>query len=64
MRPARRWSVGAVALAFLLVGSAGSAMADQVYNNLDATIDATSEVMNLNVGGADGSTVLKMRAAT
>src|SRR3954454_2418782 len=64
MRSTRLWSAGAMALAFLLVGSASIAMADQVYNNLDATVDATSEVMNLFAGGTDGSTVMKLRATT
>ena len=64
MTVARLWSASAVALAILLVGSASIAVADQAYNNLDGTIDATSEVMNLTLGGADALTTLKLRAST
>jgi hypothetical protein len=34
------------------------AMADDISNDLDASIDATAEVMPLNVGGANGTTNL------
>jgi hypothetical protein len=34
------------------------ALADDISNNLDASIDAVAEVMSLNVGGANGTTQL------
>ena len=36
------------------------ATADSVTNNLDATVDATLETMNLTAGGATGSTTMKL----
>ena len=36
----------------------GVAMADDISNNLDASIDAVAEVMPLNVGGSTGTTTL------
>ncbi|GAA2731334.1 hypothetical protein GCM10009867_04730 [Pedococcus aerophilus] len=46
----------------MLVLFAGSApaWADDIVNNLDATIDSAAEVMSLTVGGASGSTVLRV----
>jgi hypothetical protein len=38
--------------------SSGIAAADDISNTLDASIDATAEVMPLNVGGPDGTTTL------
>lgn len=49
--------VAAGALAF-----AGVAMADDISNDLDSTIDAVAEVMPLNVGGASGTTSLYITA--
>lgn len=46
------------ALVSVAVTSGGAAYADQVANNLDASVDAAAEVMPLNVGGADGNTDL------
>lgn len=60
-KPLRRAAVkaaAAFAAGSLLLASAGVAYADFIYNNLDASIDSTAEVMPLNVGGANGSTVL------
>jgi hypothetical protein len=34
------------------------AFADDIYNNIDATIDATAETLPLNVGGPNGTTTL------
>jgi hypothetical protein len=48
------------------LGSAGAttvALADQVYNDLDGTIDVAAEQMPLNVGGADGSTTFFVSAS-
>lgn len=39
----------------LLVASAGLALADDVSNNLDSSVDATLESMSLTVGDADGT---------
>jgi hypothetical protein len=41
----------------------GVAIADVVINNLDGTVDATLEIMSLEVGGANGSTVMTVTAA-
>ncbi|HEX6151770.1 PxKF domain-containing protein [Nocardioides sp.] len=38
--------------------SAGIAAADDIANDVDETIDATAELMTLNVGGANGTTTL------
>lgn len=58
--PRRRAFRAAAALAAgtLLLASAGVAYADNIYNTLDTSIDSTAEVMPLNVGGANGSTLL------
>lgn len=45
--------IGTIAMALLF---AALAYADDIYNNLDATIDANFETMALNVGGGTGST--------
>ena len=37
---------------------AGNALADDISNRLDASVDAVAEAMPLNVGGADGTTEL------
>lgn len=42
----------------LFLGAAGIAHADTIYNKLDLTIDPVAEVMPLNAGGANGSTML------
>jgi hypothetical protein len=51
-----RW-VAALAAA-LLFSVVGVALADDVSNRVDGTVDATAEVMPLQVGGANGSTKL------
>jgi hypothetical protein len=47
----------AVILAMLLTSFA---LADQVSNNLDLSVDAAFETMSLNVGGSNGSTTLRI----
>lgn len=51
-------AAAAVAAGSLLLAGAGVAYADNIYNNLDAGVDSVAEVMPLNVGGANGSTLL------
>ena len=51
-------AAAAVAAGTLVLAGGGVAFADDIFNNLDATIDATAEVLPLNVGGANGSTTL------
>lgn len=53
----RATSLTAMAAAGALAFS-GVAVADDIYNDLDDTIDAVAEVMPLNVGGANGTTKL------
>ncbi|GGB89851.1 hypothetical protein N798_03660 [Knoellia flava TL1] len=55
----RRASVAAVA-ALTLAAGAATASADDIVNNIDATIDPEAEVMPLTVGGADGTTTLRV----
>lgn len=50
------WSI-TLALLFALI-LASLAMADDISNNLDASVDAVAEIMSLNVGGAAGTTKL------
>src|SRR5919112_2303105 len=42
----------------VLIAIPAIALADDISNNLDASIDAAAEVMPLTVGGADGTTQL------
>jgi len=49
------WAAAALALAGTL-GTASAALADDVYNNLDTSIDATAESMALDLGGQNGTT--------
>ncbi|TLM83150.1 PxKF domain-containing protein [Pseudarthrobacter sp. NamE5] len=51
-------TAAAVAAGSLLLAGGGVAFADDIYNNLDASIDSMAEIMPLNVGGASGSTTL------
>ncbi|HEY9355051.1 MAG TPA: PxKF domain-containing protein [Arthrobacter sp.] len=51
-------AAAAVAAGSLLLAGAGVVYADEIYNSLDGNIDATAEVMPLNVGGSSGNTVL------
>lgn len=51
------------AAALLTVIAASAAQADAISNDLDTTIDATAEVMALNVDGDDGTTTLYVAPA-
>lgn len=51
------WTTVAIVAAVAL-GGAGIAYADDISNNLDATVDSAAEAMPLNVGGANGTTTL------
>jgi hypothetical protein len=58
----RRWRpalavLGATALTLISV----PAVADDIYNNLDTTVDAAAELMPLDAGGANGTTVLALQ---
>ena len=61
MRAPRRLALLGATTA-LLLSSAGIAAADDIYNDLDPTIDAAVELMPLNVGGPDGTTTLAVKA--
>lgn len=50
-----------VGIGALVLGLGAAANADVVYNNLDNTIDATAEVMNLTALGLHGSTTLEIQ---
>ena len=63
LRPTGFRAAAVVAAGSLLLASAGVVYADQIYNNLDNSVDAVVEVLPLNVGGANGSTVLAVAAA-
>lgn len=54
----RSWSTAVALVPLLIAGTAGAAVADDVSNNLDATLDAVAETMPLNVGGPNGTTSL------
>ena len=58
----RKLLAGTCAIGFIATGS-GIAGADDIYNNIDTTVDAVAEAMALNVGGANGATVLYVKAA-
>jgi hypothetical protein len=57
---ARRFAALLATTALVLTGAA-VATADDVYNDLDLTIDATAELMQLVAGGAVGTTTLKVQ---
>jgi hypothetical protein len=57
---ARRFAALLASTALVLTGAA-VATADDVYNDLDLTIDATAELMQLVAGGAVGTTTLKVQ---
>jgi hypothetical protein len=61
LRRAAFKAAAAFAAGSLLLASAGVAYADIIYNNLDASIDSTAEIMPLNVGGAVGTTTLAVQ---
>jgi hypothetical protein len=50
--------VSVLTLVALFMMTTGAAFADDISNNLDASIDVVAEVMPLNVGGASGTTQL------
>ena len=56
----RRWvrATGAVAITALAMAGAVPAVADDIANRLDSSVDAAAETMPLNVGGANGTTQL------
>jgi hypothetical protein len=58
----RKWTGRASATVGLVAAGAlalsGVSVADQIVNSLDMTIDATAEIMPLNVGGPAGTTTL------
>ena len=54
----QEFSAAAAAVPLFLTAMAGAASADEISNDLDASIDAAAENMPLNVGGATGSTTL------
>ena len=56
----RRLAVVGASLALGALSLAAVALADDVTNDLDVTVDATAEVMNLSAGGANGSTNLSV----
>jgi hypothetical protein len=45
------------------MAGAAPALADDISNNLDTTVDTTAEVMSLTVGGSPGSTQLRVVTA-
>ncbi|MCU1568050.1 MAG: hypothetical protein JWQ56_2987 [Pseudarthrobacter sp.] len=51
-------AAAAVASGTLVLASSGIAWADDISNSLDTSIDATAEILPLNVGGANGNTTL------
>ena len=58
-RRRRRWSlIAGTMIAAALMATAASA--DDISNNLDASVDAVAEIMPLNVGGANGTTQLSV----
>ena len=59
-RTATRASALAASCLLALFAGSAPALGDDIVNNLDATIDSTAEVMSLTVGGAPGSTVLRV----
>src|SRR5215204_5775646 len=59
-RPRRRGRMLAASLGatIAMASVVGVAAADDIYNNIDGTIDAAAEIMPLTMGGAPGSTQL------
>ena len=51
-------AAAAVAAGAMVLAGGGIAWADDIFNDLDATVDSVAEVMPLNVGGTNGSTTL------
>jgi hypothetical protein len=52
------WVLIAALTALFTIAATALALADDISNNLDATVDATAEVMSLTVGGVNGTTNL------
>ncbi len=57
-RGALRRVLTALVAGGVLISSAGAAYADNIYNNLDPTIDAAVEAMALTVGGTGATSLL------
>ncbi len=57
MRFSRLAAAGA-AVPVLVLGMMSPAFADNIYNDLDGSIDAAAESMSLDIGGANGTTTL------
>ncbi len=57
--PRRAFILAAVA-ATALASFTSVALADDIYNTLDLSIDATAEIMQLAAGGATGTTLLRV----
>ena len=59
-----KWAGRASTLTVLVAAGtlafAGIAVADDISNNLDSSIDSAAEAMPLNVGGANGTTALSV----
>jgi hypothetical protein len=62
-RTATRASALAASCLLALMAGAAPALADDISNNLDTTVDTTAEVMSLTVGGSPGSTQLRVVTA-
>jgi hypothetical protein len=60
MRTWRRGTAAVAGAAALALAFGGIAYADDIANDLDNTVDAAAEVMALNVGGAAGTTQLRV----
>jgi hypothetical protein len=60
-RSLRRALVTGLLVALPLATFTSLALADDIYNSLDNSIDATVEVMSLTVGGSPGSTTYKVQ---
>lgn len=54
-------AVGTGVLLISVAGVAGPALADDIYNNLDGSIDSTAETISLTAGGANGSVTLAVQ---
>lgn len=57
---ALRRMAAVIAAPLLILAAAPSALADDVSNNLDASVDAAAEIMPLNAGGSVGTTALSV----
>ena len=53
-------AAAAVASGTLVLAGSGIAWADDISNSLDSSVDATAEILPLNVGGANGNTTLSV----